>query len=166
MSALVRLCDVVERSIKVIMAALIAAMVVLIASQVGFRYGLNEPLAWTEEVARHLMIWAGLLGAAVAYRRKGHLGMDILVMHLGKPLQRKVEVVLQLLSLGFFGILVIHGIPLVGRTMGQFSSAIRIPMGYIYASIPFGSALILLFAVEKIACVWAGRDESSAASPA
>ncbi|HEX7551427.1 MAG TPA: TRAP transporter small permease [Candidatus Methylomirabilis sp.] len=166
MSALVRLCDVVEKSIKVLMAALIVAMVVLIASQVGFRYVLNEPLAWTEEVARHLMIWAGLLGAAVAYRHKGHLGMDILVVHLGKPMQRVVEVVVQLLSLGFFGILVIHGIPLVERTMGQFSSAIRIPMGYIYASIPFGSALILLFAVEKIACVWGGRDESSAASPA
>ena len=85
---------------------------------------------------------------------------------IGKPMQRVVEVVLQLLSLGFFGILVIHGIPLVERTMGQLSSAIRIPMGYIYAAIPFGSALILLFAVEKIACVWGGRDESSAASSA
>jgi TRAP-type C4-dicarboxylate transport system permease small subunit len=166
MSALIRLCDMVEKSIKVIMAALIAGMVVLIASQVGFRYVLNEPLAWTEEVARHLMVWAGLLGAAVAYRRKGHLGMDILVMHLGKPWQRIVEMILQALSIGFFGILVIHGIPLVGRTMGQLSSAIRIPMGYIYASIPVGSALILLFAVEKIACVWGGRDETSTASPA
>jgi TRAP-type transport system small permease protein len=166
MDALVRLCDVVEKCAKVLMAALIAAMVVLIGSQVGFRYGLNEPLAWTEEVARHLMVWAGLLGAAVAYRRKAHLGMDILVMHLGKPLRRAVEIVLQLLSLGFFGILVIHGIPLVQRTMGQFSSAIRIPMGYIYASIPIGSALILLFAAEKFAYAWGGREDSSAASPA
>ena len=166
MSALVRLCDVVEKSIKVLMAALIVAMVALIASQVGFRYVLNEPLSWTEEVARHLMIWAGLLGAAVAYRHKGHLGMDILVMHLGKPMQRVVEVVLQLLSLGFFGILVIHGIPLVERTMGQLSSAIRIPMGYIYASIPFGSALILLFAMERFVRVWSDQEDTSDATSA
>ena len=166
MSALVRLCDVVEKSIKVIMAALIAGMVVLIAAQVGFRYVLNEPLAWTEEVARHLMIWAGLLGAAVAYRHKGHLGMDILVMHLSKPWRRGVEMIVQALSIGFFGILVIHGIPLVERTMRQFSSAIRIPMGYIYASIPVGSALILLFAMEGIVRVWSDQEDSADATSA
>lgn len=166
MSALVRLCDVVEKSIKVLMAALIAAMVVLIGSQVGFRYVLNEPLAWTEEVARHLMIWAGLLGAAVAYRHKGHLGMDILVMHLSKPWRRGVEMILQVLSIGFFGILVIHGIFLVERTMRQFSSAIRIPMGYIYASIPAGAALILLFAMERIVRVWSDQEDTSDATSA
>jgi TRAP-type C4-dicarboxylate transport system permease small subunit len=112
------------------------------------------------------MIWSALLGAAVAYRRKGHLGMDILVMHFRKPWRRIVEMILQVLSIGFFGILVIHGIPLVDRTMQQFSSAIRIPMGYIYASIPVGAALILLFAVERIVRVWSDQEDSSDATPA
>jgi len=150
MQAIVRAFDLLEKAVKILMAGLIAGMVVLIAAQVCFRYVLNEPLAWTEEVARHLMIWSALLGAAVAYRRKGHLGMDIFVMQLPRHWQRVAEIILQILSIGFFGILVIHGIPLVERTMRQFSSAIRIPMGYIYAAIPVGSALILLFAIEKL----------------
>ena len=150
MQAIVRAFDLLEGAIKILMAGLIAGMVVLIAMQVCFRYVLNQPLAWTEEVARHLMVWSALPGAAVAYRRKGHLGMDILVMHLPRPWQRRVEIVLQALSIAFFGLLVIHGIPLVERTMRQLSSAIRIPMGYIYASIPVGSALILLFAIERL----------------
>lgn len=150
MQAIVRAFDLLEGAIKIVMAGLIAGMVVLIATQVCFRYALNEPLAWTEEVARHLMVWSALLGAAVAYRRKGHLGMDILVMHLPRRWQRRVEVALQILSIAFFGLLVIHGIPLVERTMRQLSSAIRIPMGYIYMSIPVGSALILLFAIERL----------------
>jgi len=150
MQAIVRAFDLLEGAIKIVMAGLIAGMVVLIATQVCFRYLLNEPLAWTEEVARHLMVWSALLGAAVAYRRKGHLGMDILVMHLPRRWQRRVEIVLQALTIAFFGLLVIHGIPLVERTMRQLSSAIRIPMGYIYMSIPVGSALILLFAIERL----------------
>jgi len=166
MNMLFRTCDVVESAIKILMAVLIVSMVVLIGSQVGFRYALNEPLAWTEEVARHLMIWSALLGAAVAYRHKGHLGVDILVMHLRKPWRRMVEMILQMLSIGFFGILVVHGIPLVDRTMRQFSSAIRIPMGYIYASIPVGAALILLFAVERIVRVWSDQEDASDATPA
>ena len=159
MQAVVRAFDLLESVIKIVMAGLIAGMVVLIAMQVCFRYVLNEPLAWTEEVARHLMVWSALLGAAVAYRRKGHLGMDILVMHLPRPWQRQVEVILQALAIGFFGLLVIHGIPLVERTMRQLSSAIRIPMGYIYMSIPVGSALILLFAIEKLIRI--GENQAS-----
>ena len=166
MNALIRTCDVVESAVKILMAILIATMVVLIGSQVGFRYVLNEPLAWTEEVARHLMVWSALLGAAVAYRRKGHLGMDVLVMLLSERWRRLVEIILQVLSIGFFGVLVVHGIPLVERTMRQFSSAIRIPMGYIYASIPVGSALILLFAMERMVRVWNNHEDSSDATPA
>jgi TRAP-type C4-dicarboxylate transport system permease small subunit len=163
---MVRAFDLLEQGIKVLMAALITGMVVLIAMQVCFRYVLNEPLAWTEEVARHLMIWSALLGAAVAYRRKGHLGMDIIVTHLPPQGQRIVEVLLQVISIGFFGILVIHGIPLVERTMRQFSSAIRIPMGYIYLAIPVGSALILLFAIEKLVRVGEARARHSGDVPA
>jgi len=166
MHRLIRACDALEKVVKILMAILIGTMVVLIGSQVGFRYLLNEPLAWTEEVARHLMIWSALLGAAVAYRHKGHLGMDILVMQLSRPWRRIVEMVLQVLSIGFFGVLVVHGIPLVDRTMRQLSSAVRIPMGYIYASIPVGAALILLFAMERIVRVWNDQEESSDATPA
>ncbi len=166
MQAIVRAFDLLEAAIKIVMAGLIAGMVVLIATQVCFRYVLNEPLAWTEEVARHLMIWSALLGAAVAYRRKGHLGMDILVMHFPALWQRRVEIVLQALSIGFFGILVVHGIPLVERTMRQFSSAIRIPMGYIYASIPVGSAFILLFAVERLIRIREHQPSLDGAPPA
>jgi TRAP-type C4-dicarboxylate transport system permease small subunit len=166
MRAIVRAFDLLEWIIRVVMAILIAGMVVLIATQVCFRYVLNEPLAWTEEVARHLMIWSALLGAAVAYRRKGHLGMDILVMHLPERWKRIVETLLQAISIGFFGLLVIHGIPLVERTMRQFSSAIRIPMGYIYLAIPVGSALVLLFAIEKLVCLGEGRTRPADATPA
>ena len=166
MPAIVRAFDLLEKSIKVLMAILIAGMVILIATQVGFRYVLNEPLAWTEEVARHLMIWSALLGAAVAYRRKGHLGMDILVMHFNRRWQGFVEIALQILSIGFFGILVLHGVPLVERTMRQLSSAIRIPMGYVYASIPVGSALVLLFAVERLLRTREEQREPEGPAPA
>ena len=69
-------------------------------------------------------------------------------------------------NIGFFGILFLHGIPLVERTMRQFSSAIQIPMGYIYASIPAGSALILFFAIEGLARVWSRQETSGGATSA
>ncbi len=142
--------DILEKVIKVFMAILIAGMVIFISTQVGFRYLLNRPLAWTEEVARHLMIWSALLGASIAYRKKGHLGMDFIVLLFSKPWQRRAEGIVHLLSIGFFGLIAFHGISLVQKTMSQFSSAILIPMGYIIAALPVGSAFIFLFAIEKL----------------
>lgn len=46
----------------------VVAMVVLIAIQVVARYLWSDPPGWTEEAARYAMVWAGLLGATVAFR--------------------------------------------------------------------------------------------------
>ncbi len=150
MGKVTRTFDILEKGIKILMAILIGGMVALISLQVGFRYLLNQPLTWSEEVARHLMIWSALLGAAVAYRRKGHLGMDVIVMLFSPQWKRIVEGIVHLLSIGFFGLILLNGIPLVQKTMSQLSSAILIPMGYIYAALPVGSAFLLLFALEKL----------------
>ena len=60
----------VDRVIGAISTVAVAALVVMIAStllQVVMRYGLRAPPVWTEELARHAMIWAGLLGAVAAF---------------------------------------------------------------------------------------------------
>lgn len=50
---------------------------------VGREFGIAPP--WTEELSRYLMIWIGLLGAAVIVRESGHLGVDIFVSLVKNP---------------------------------------------------------------------------------
>lgn len=47
----------------------LVGMVAAIAVQIVARYGLRSPPSWTEELARYLMVWGGLLGATAAFRR-------------------------------------------------------------------------------------------------
>ncbi|MEM2927095.1 MAG: TRAP transporter small permease [Candidatus Bathyarchaeia archaeon] len=129
---------------------MIFGMVVLIFSQVVFRYLFNRPLAWTEELSRHFMIWAAFLGAAVAYRKKAHIGVEFLVAKLRKPWQQWVERFVHLSCIGFASFITIYGSFVVKKTMSQLSSALGIPMGFIYASIPVGATLLVIFAVEKL----------------
>ena len=50
-------------------AVLTVSTLVLIAFwQAAARYLLDQPPSWTEELARYLMVWAGLLGASCAFR--------------------------------------------------------------------------------------------------
>jgi TRAP-type transport system small permease protein len=152
------LLDLLEAAAKATMKALILGMVLLIFGQVIFRYALNYPLAWTEELSRHFMIWAGFLGAAVGYRRKAHMGVDILVAHLPAPLRRRAERLVHIAAAGFAGFLVYQGGLVASKTMQQLSSALTIPMGYIYASVPVGGALMAAFALEKL---WETRAKNT-----
>lgn len=65
---LIRASDALDRLCRWGALACVVLMVALTAIQVVARYLLSEPPAWTEEGARYAMIWAGMLGATVAFR--------------------------------------------------------------------------------------------------
>jgi TRAP-type C4-dicarboxylate transport system permease small subunit len=50
---------------------------------------LDSQSSWTEELARYLLVWVGLLGACLAFEKRAHLGVDYFV---GKfhPAGRKI----------------------------------------------------------------------------
>lgn len=62
-----------ERAMGVVVALGLVALAVMLTStlvQVVMRYGLQAPPVWTEELARYGMVWAGLLGAVVAFAQR------------------------------------------------------------------------------------------------
>lgn len=70
------------RLLEALIAFALAAMVVLVFGNVVLRYGFNSGLTVSEEVSRWLFIWMTFLGAVVALREHGHLGVDMVVQSL------------------------------------------------------------------------------------
>lgn len=77
-------------------AVCMAAMVAIILAQVFYRYVLGSALAWPEEAARFLMLWAAGLMIATAFRRGGFVSIDMLV----RLLPRRAASLLSLVLLG------------------------------------------------------------------
>jgi TRAP-type C4-dicarboxylate transport system permease small subunit len=75
--------------LKVVIALCLAAMVVLVFGNVVLRYVLNMGITLSEEVSRWLFVYLTFLGAIVALREHGHLGVDTLVKRL-PPLGKKI----------------------------------------------------------------------------
>lgn len=142
--------DVMEKLCIVLMSIPLIMMVILIFMQVVFRYLFNNPFSWTEELSRHLMIWAAFLGSALAYRRNAHLGVDLVIDVMSASAQKVVLIAVHCGIAAFALFLLVMGARVASRTMGQFSSALSIPMGFIYLAIPVGGALLLLFSFEKL----------------
>jgi len=84
-----KLLDGYCRLLKVLMAASLAVMVVLVFGNVVLRYGFNSGIPVSEELSRWIFLWMTFFGATVALRERSHLGTDILVSRL-PPLARRL----------------------------------------------------------------------------
>lgn len=144
---------VLDIFLKFLMASCLALMVGVVTWQVFSRYVMGDPAAWTEEVARMLLIWVGLLGGVYAYRLKAHLGLDLLRMKVGPVGQYRLEVITDICC-GVFAlaVLVIGGGTLVQLTweLNQTTAALGIPMAWVYIVLPLSGVLIVYYSIVSL----------------
>lgn len=77
-----RIIDFYFFVLKIVIALLLASMVVLVFGNVILRYAFNQGITVSEELSRVFFIWLTFLGAVVAMREHGHLGVDSLLKRL------------------------------------------------------------------------------------
>ena len=127
---------------------LMAVMTLDVLWGVLTRYIIGSQASWTEELARFLLIWIGILGAAYASGQKMHLAIDLLQPNLPPKGQRRLRVFINLIIIFFaFTVMVIGGIRLIfiTQTLGQLSPALRVPMAVIYSVVPLSGLLIIYY---------------------
>lgn len=93
------------RCMEVLIAMGLATMVLLVFSNVVLRYGFNSGITVSEEVSRWLFVWITFLGAIVALREHGHLGVDMVVARLPAWGKKVCLVASHLCMLGLLGVL-------------------------------------------------------------
>lgn len=139
--------------LKWILVIIMAAMTLNVLWQVFSRFLLQNPSSFTEELARYMLIWVGILGAAYVAGQKLHLAIDLLPTKLtGKP-RAYLEIFINLTIIVFAStVLVFGGIRLVSITLmlNQISAAMQIPLGYVYTVLPISGFIMLFYSVYFI----------------
>lgn len=143
----------VDRLLRNVLIALMGAMVLNVLWQVFSRFILKDPSSYTDELARYMLMWIGLLGAGYVTGQKLHLAIDILPRALEGRRKRLLEYVIDL-GVGAFALLamVVGGSRLVfvTLTLEQTSAALQIPLGWVYSVIPASGVLILFYCACSI----------------
>lgn len=132
---------------------LMSLMVINVSWQVASRYLLNDPSSFTDELARYMLIWIGMLGAAYVAGKNEHLAIDVLQDFLQPYQKRRVQVFIRVIIAGFALLtMVIGGSNLVYITfiLDQTSAALRIPLAYVYGIIPLSGILVIYYQVSDI----------------
>ncbi|CAN5463110.1 TRAP transporter small permease [soil metagenome] len=142
-----KLVKILDNTISWIMVTLMAVLVIVVTWQVFTRYVLGEASSYSEETARFLLIWIGLLGAAYAYKQNMHLAFDLFTNRATGVRKFWMDIIIHLLVALFSAlVLVLGGFYLVQLTweMNQLSASLQIPLAYVYTALPL-SGLIIVF---------------------
>ncbi|HEX9015646.1 MAG TPA: TRAP transporter small permease [Chloroflexota bacterium] len=150
-----------DRFLFLVIGLLLAVMVVDVTIQVFWRYVIQDPPTWTEELARYVFSWEIFLGMALAFGRGTHIVVDALVSAVPRPIKRVLLLGSNLLVLAFLLVLVWQGASMVGMTSNTTSTAMELNMGVVYAGLPTGAAIAALYVVMTIANIVRGVDQTS-----
>ena len=137
--------------VEVIVALQIAVLSVVVLLQVFFRYLLNYPLAWSEELSRFLLVWVVLLGAAIGIKRKSHFSIDIVFKKFSQKIQKNLQFAIDVfLFILIFDVMVLNGVYLTNLTFRQISPALHLRVSYVYSAVLVGGILSCCYTLENI----------------
>ncbi len=143
----------IDKILGNLLIVIMGVMVLNVLWQVFSRYFLGAPSSFTDELARYLMIWVGVLGAAYVSGKNKHVAIDVLPAKFSKKVQKRLKVTVQVLIILFcLFALVIGGARLVFITyvLKQYSPALQVPLAAVYIVLPISGILIIYYKTSDI----------------
>jgi TRAP-type C4-dicarboxylate transport system permease small subunit len=146
--AMARMLNAGQRSLEILLVLLTAVMVILVFFQVIFRYVFFLSLSWSEEISTFIFVWIVLIGSAVGIRRRWHLGINAVVLHLPKRTAMVLELVTNLIVICFFAFILVAGWEVALANMARRANTFDLPVGYIRMALPLMALFSIIFGVE------------------
>ena len=143
------------------------SLVAIAGWQVVARYVLDQPPAWTEELARFMMVWAGLLGASCAFRAKTDPSLFPAARErvdgVGRVFAviRTVGTIVFVAPILWYCVIGINGKVSTGyiaRNAKQLTETMDLSMAVFAVAIPVGFTLIAIHALAQAATALSRRE--------
>ena len=144
---------IIDKILGNVLVIIMGVMVINVLWQVFTRFIIGVPSSFTDELARYLMIWLGILGAAYVSGRNMHVAIEIIPLRSSKKTQKKLKLFVYLLIIVFvLFVLVVGGFRLVyiTYTLNQYSPALQLPLAVVYFVIPLSGVLIIYYKISDI----------------
>jgi TRAP-type C4-dicarboxylate transport system permease small subunit len=135
------------------LVVIMTVMVLNVLWQVFTRFVIGTPSSFTDELARYLMIWIGVLGAAYVSGKNMHVAIDIIPSRSKPRTRKKLMRLVSILIIAFVAVaFVIGGLRLVyiSYLLGQHSPALQIPLALVYAILPISGLFIIYYKVSDL----------------
>ena len=140
---------ILSRTLVIIMGV----MVLNVLWQVFTRYIIGDPSPFTDELARFLMIWVGILGAAYVSGKNMHVSIDLIPSRSSEKTQKILKKIVNILIILFSVVALIIGgsrLVYISYVLGQQSAALQIPLALVYIILPISGILIIYYKISDL----------------
>ena len=145
-----RFCAFVERVVGIICLGLVFCIVIAMTCQVFFRYALNYPLSYTDEISLISLTWLTFLGAGWIYRRREHITVELISgPDPTSPTSRILDIFGQIAIIVILVVLVTQAVELSPRALKLRLGTLELSRFVMhFLPLMIGSGLMILFAAE------------------
>ncbi|WP_319562642.1 TRAP transporter small permease [Marispirochaeta sp.] len=109
-----------------------------------------RPFAWSEELARWFLVGLAVISASVAFKRKEHVGIELIVEQFPLKLKRTVAVITDLMILFFMVVCLNSSYTVALQAARQTGDVIPISMLWVKMNIPLGFAFMIVHALSDM----------------
>ena len=132
---------------EIVSAAFLSVTVSVVIINVILRYGFRSGLFWVEEVATTAFIWSIFVGAAAVYKRKMHIGIDLITRLFPESVRRIIVVVIDLMMITINSYVCYLSVLIIQSNRLKTTPVLNIPALYVNMAITVGFGLITLHAL-------------------
>lgn len=124
--------------------SLFISMFIILIMQIFSRQILDRPLMWSEELARFIFIYVGMLGVSIGIRNQQHIFIDFLYNKFPKNMQKSVFTIIQFIIMSSIIFFLYFGIFLFKKKAEIEIVTLGISMKWMYLALPLISLLMLV----------------------
>ena len=135
---------IIDKAVDAFLGILVILMTIVVSVSVFYRYVLNHPLSWSEEVTRLFIVWLSFVGAYAAMRENKHIGFDLFVAKMSPPVRRVIALFGQTLVAVFLVVVVREGFVFSREFLAVTMPYTNIPIGWFYYSVFPVSGILML----------------------
>jgi len=144
------LIDFIWKIIDITALSAFVIMLVLVTSQVVFRYVLQVSVPWTEEAARWFYAWQVFLGSALAMRARIHLQITVLLDRFSGRPRAFLDLLSALTGLAFLAGIIWGSLLMIRAVYPVQAGSFPVSTSYLYLSIPVGLIAMLVLAAQDV----------------
>ncbi len=127
----------------------VLSIALIVSASVFFRYVLNDSITWSEEIAKYLMVWMVFVGAPVAMVESRHIAIEMFPNLFRPRIRALIFLIVNLLIVLTMAFWTYRGFTYTVGGMSQVMSSFdKIPLGVVFASIPFGSCIMMIISFQ------------------
>ena len=139
---LIKLC-------KIAVISCVLSIALIVSTSIFFRYVLNDSITWSEEIAKYLMVWMVFVGAPVAMVQSRHIAIEMFPNLFRPRIRALIFLIINLLIVLTMAFWTYRGFTYTVGGMSQVMSSFdKIPLGVVFASIPFGSCIMMIISFQ------------------